>query len=81
MKLPILFIGAQEIIVIILITLLLFGAKAIPDLARSLGKVVREVNKVSEQVKEEIRQTEDTFAKDEKEIQEIINKEEDKTPE
>ncbi len=38
-------IGWQEILLILLIALLLFGAKKIPDLARSLGKGIREFKK------------------------------------
>lgn len=35
-------IGATELLVILLIVLLVFGAKRIPELARSLGKASRE---------------------------------------
>jgi len=35
-------IGWQEILLILLIILLLFGARKIPDLARSLGKGIKE---------------------------------------
>ena len=38
-------LGWQEILLILLIALLLFGAKKIPDLAKSLGKGVREFKK------------------------------------
>jgi len=38
-------IGWQEILLILLIALLLFGAKKIPDLARSLGKGIKEFRK------------------------------------
>ena len=38
-------IGWQEILLILLIALLLFGAKKIPDLARGLGKGIREFKK------------------------------------
>jgi sec-independent protein translocase protein TatA len=38
-------IGWQEILLILLIALLLFGARKIPDLARSLGKGIREFKK------------------------------------
>ena len=45
-------IGWQEILLILLIALLLFGAKKIPDLARGLGKGIREFRKgMSEIVK------------------------------
>jgi sec-independent protein translocase protein TatA len=38
-------IGAGEIILILAVLLLLFGAKKLPDLARSLGKSAREFKK------------------------------------
>jgi sec-independent protein translocase protein TatA len=38
-------IGWQEILLILLIALLLFGAKKIPDLAKSLGKGIKEFRK------------------------------------
>ena len=37
-----LFIGTQEIILILLVILVLFGAKKIPELMRGLGKGVKE---------------------------------------
>lgn len=38
-------LGWQEILLILLIVLLLFGARKIPDLARGLGKGIREFKK------------------------------------
>lgn len=38
-------LGWQEILLIVLIALLLFGAKRIPDLAKTLGKGMREFRK------------------------------------
>jgi sec-independent protein translocase protein TatA len=38
-------IGWQEILLILFIALLLFGAKKIPDLAKSMGKGIREFKK------------------------------------
>jgi sec-independent protein translocase protein TatA len=35
-------IGLPEILVILLIVFLLFGAKRLPDLARSMGKALKE---------------------------------------
>jgi len=40
-------IGTPELIVIAVIVLLLFGAKRIPDLMRSLGKGIREFKNAS----------------------------------
>jgi len=49
-------IGWQEILVILLIVLLLFGAKRIPELARGLGKGIREFKRG---MKDEIEKPED----------------------
>jgi sec-independent protein translocase protein TatA len=38
-------IGWQEILLIVLIILLLFGAKRIPEMMRSIGKGVRELKR------------------------------------
>jgi len=43
-------IGWPEILVILLIILLLFGAKRLPDLARSLGKSLREFKKGRDEI-------------------------------
>ena len=43
-------IGWSEILVILLIILLLFGAKRLPDLARSLGKSMREFKKGRDEI-------------------------------
>ena len=38
-------IGAPELIIILVILLLLFGAKRLPEMARSMGKSTREFKK------------------------------------
>jgi sec-independent protein translocase protein TatA len=38
-------IGAGEIVLIIVVLLLLFGARKLPDLARSIGRSARELRK------------------------------------
>ena len=47
-------IGPSELIVVMLIVLLLFGSKRLPELARGLGKANRQFRKAMEDVKEEI---------------------------
>ena len=42
-------IGWPEILLILLVVLLLFGAKRLPDLARALGKSLREFKKGREE--------------------------------
>ena len=48
--------GGSEIIVIILVVLLLFGAKSIPDFARMLGKGMNEFRRASDEIKREFRE-------------------------
>lgn len=45
----------QEMIVIFMVVLLLFGAKKIPDLARGIGKGMGEFNKAKQEFEREIR--------------------------
>ena len=52
-------IGGTEILLVVLVVLVLFGSKRIPDLARTLGKASREVRKAVNQVKAEIDKTGD----------------------
>ena len=44
-------LGTNEIIVILIIVLLLFGGRKIPELMRGLGKGVRECNDAKNNVK------------------------------
>lgn len=48
-------LGTQEMVLIFLILLLLFGAKKLPQLARGIGKSVGEFRKAREEFEEEIR--------------------------
>lgn len=50
-------LGTQEIIGILVIVLLLFGGKKIPELMRGLGKGVREFNDAKSNVKREIEES------------------------
>ena len=64
-------IGGFEWVLIILVVLLFFGAKRIPELARGLGKGIQEFRKASDDIKKEIDQgrkdIEDSTKFDEKE--------------
>ncbi len=55
-------LGAGEIILIVLVVLLLFGAKKIPELARGIGKGMSEFKKGLKDVETEIK-TADTEPK------------------
>lgn len=47
-------LGTTELILILLVVLLLFGAKKIPDLARGMGRGIREFKDASREIKREI---------------------------
>jgi sec-independent protein translocase protein TatA len=47
-------LGTNEIIIILVIVLLLFGGRKIPELMKGLGKGVREFNDAKNNVKKEI---------------------------
>ncbi|MCG8607154.1 twin-arginine translocase TatA/TatE family subunit [bacterium] len=44
----------QEMILIFLVVLLLFGSKRLPELARGLGKGIREFKKATRDLKDEL---------------------------
>ena len=51
------FISGSEIIIIFFVILLLFGADKIPEIARTLGKGMREFRKVTSDLKREFNNT------------------------
>lgn len=48
-------LGAPEIVVIVLVVLLLFGGRKIPELMKGLGSGIREFNKAKNEVSEQIK--------------------------
>lgn len=48
-------IGAMEMVLVAFIGLLLFGGKGLPDMARTLGRAVREFKKATSAVEEEVK--------------------------
>jgi sec-independent protein translocase protein TatA len=67
-----LFISGQEIIVVMLVVLLLFGAKSIPDIAKGLGKGMNEFKKATDEIKREISRESDELLSEVKEVQQDI---------
>jgi TatA/E family protein of Tat protein translocase len=47
-------IGTTELLVILFIILLVFGAKKLPELAQGLGKGIREFKKASNDIQDEL---------------------------
>tara|TARA_B100000902_G_scaffold207979_1_gene197982 strand:+ start:3995 stop:4192 length:198 start_codon:yes stop_codon:yes gene_type:complete len=50
-----LFIGGPEILVILLFVVIFFGSNKIPELAKGLGRAMRQVKDASSEIKKEIR--------------------------
>ena len=48
-------LGPMEIFVVVFIILLLFGAKKLPELARGMGKAMKEFKKATKDVEDDIR--------------------------
>ena len=57
-------IGATEIILIVLVILVFFGAKKIPEIAKGLGEGIREFRKAARDVQSEVEK--DTKEPDER---------------
>jgi len=47
-------LGATEIILIVLVILLFFGARKLPELAQGLGKGIREFRKATKEIQDDI---------------------------
>lgn len=80
--LPFLFfsISGGEIVVVILIVIMFFGANRIPEIARGIGKGIREVRNATEDIKSEINKSssgsdiqkfKEKIEKEKKDIEEI----------
>lgn len=46
--------SGQDLMIIFLIVLLLFGAKKLPELAKGMGQAVKEFNKAKDEIEKEI---------------------------
>ncbi|AUC85739.1 twin-arginine translocase TatA/TatE family subunit [Polaribacter sp. ALD11] len=59
-----LFISGPEIMVIMLIVVMVFGADKIPEIARGLGKGIRQVKDATNDIKREIKDSSDKVSVD-----------------
>ena len=50
-------VGPWEIVLILLVVLLLFGAKRLPEIARSIGKSMFEFKKAASEAKKDLEQS------------------------
>ncbi len=67
----ILFISGGEIVFILLIILLLFGADKLPEIARMAGKGIKQFKDAAEDIKKEVTKEESEIVEDLKEIKKI----------
>ena len=69
-----LFIGGSELIFVILFVIMFFGAEKIPEIARGLGKMMREVKNASNEIKREIKDSSNEIRKEINDSSNEINK-------
>jgi len=50
-------IGTGEFVIIILVILMLFGSKGLPDFARNIGRGMREIKDASNEIRRDIQQS------------------------
>ena len=49
--------GFQELLIIFLIIILLFGARKLPQLAKGMGEAIREFRKAKKNIEKEVEET------------------------
>ena len=69
----ILFVSGGELVIVMLLALLLFGAKAIPDIAKTLGKGMREFRKATNEIKRELEENTSDFKRDIDDVRSTIS--------
>lgn len=79
MEIPVIFIllfgiSGGEIFIILLLVLLLFGPKKIPEIARTIGKGINEVKKVQRDINAEINRYADEIEKPVKQVENDLDK-------
>ena len=66
------FISGAELVFIFFIILLVFGADKVPDIARTLGKGMRQVRNATKDIKDEIQKSAEKQGLDTKQIEQDI---------
>ena len=70
-----LFISGQEIFIVMIVVLLLFGANKIPEIAKGMGKGMREFRKATDDIKKEITDQSREITHDVNKIKDDLTKE------
>ena len=68
------FLSGGELLVVFLVFLLLFGSSKIPELAKGLGKGLREFKKATDDIKREFTESTSEITKDINDIKNDIQK-------
>lgn len=66
------FISGAELVFVFFIILLVFGADKVPDIARTLGKGMRQVRNATQDIKDEIQKSAEKQGLDSKQIKQDI---------
>jgi len=69
-----LFISGQEIIILLLFILVLFGSKEIPRMAKMFGQGMKEFRRATDDIKREIQDSSSDVVKDFKEMKDDLTK-------
>ncbi|MFJ1351740.1 Sec-independent protein translocase subunit TatA/TatB [Capnocytophaga canimorsus] len=69
-----LFISTSEIFFIVFVVLMIFGADKIPEIARGLGKGMRQLRDATNDIKSEIRKSAEKSGIDTSVVEDIQNK-------
>ena len=64
----------SEVLVILLVFLMLFGSKKIPEIARAFGRGLNEFKKATEDIKKEFQESASDIGKEIKKIETEIKK-------
>lgn len=67
-----LFISGAEIFIILVVVLVLFGAKKIPEIAKGLGKGMREFRKATDDIKKELSDSSSDIINDIKDMKNTL---------
>ncbi|HEY8929030.1 MAG TPA: twin-arginine translocase TatA/TatE family subunit [Mucilaginibacter sp.] len=72
-------IGSSEMVLIVFVALLLFGGEKLPEIARGLGKGIRDFKDASEGIKREINEQINSYEekREEKKMEETIKREQE----
>jgi len=70
-----LFVSGQELILVMVLALLFFGAKSIPEIAKTLGKGMKEFKKATNEIKREFDEQTNDIRKDINNVSDTVKNE------